>query len=899
MDAGVLDAGWDGGYDGGYDAGWCADGDDDGDGVCNGVDICPEGDDVPDIDADGRPDGCEPRMVRDVHNGGPWAGGELFFPLGGLTLFKGATWEDGEGLWITDGTPQNTRRVWDAVPVGLLRFEGAELDGFVYFAAEGSFPRALWRTDGTSAGTSRVATSMWPRSPRVAHGRVYYVRRYNSVNYLWSSDHSDAGPIRHDVPDGGARSLESVDGYMEPFGNHLYFSASDSAYGAEVWRTDGTIGGTELFADLNAGSSGSGARVLSAGPTKLYIAANDGSGWSLWATDGSAPVNVGPMGTPDDYKIDLDGDTAYFTRNTEPWVSDGTPGGASAIQLADGGVPVEAHDFVRYADHVYFLVQESAGVFALWRTSGATGIAERAPGSGTFAAIGYTRPLVYNGKLYFSADDGTTGRELWVHDGATTSLLADYWPGQHGSDPVGMTIGGDGQMYFRARIETSNPEPWISDGTAAGTRPLLDNYRASPNQNGFHEELAPFGDGVIFAGYADYDGVEPWLSDGTFAGTQLLADLHPDFHGAPRDFVAFNGFTYFSADTPATGRELFRTDGTPGGTELVVDLNAGPTDTDLYDLTATTTHLVFRRGTNSLMSSNGDLDNAEILYSAPGSVSSRFRSFSASGAELFVLSRARADNGWLVVGTDGTPANTAVIADENDLIDTVNYGMMAWGGDAWFGALDNANADTPTIWRASRTRAPEAVLVLSGGQPCGSYGPFATLPGVVLLMGSETGVGISLYASDGSTTTRLTTLVAPGESAGGACPERDGVVLNGVAYFSAGDPAAGRELWRSDGTPGGTYRVADINPGAAHSQPLHYALYDGRIYFVADDGVHGDELWRSDGTPGGTALEWDLEAGTDPAAILPPLVGTPSGLFFGYATERYGEELYVLPPFGP
>ena len=43
---------------------------------------------------------------------------------------------------------------------------------------------------------------------------------------------------------------------------------------------------------------------------------------------------------------------------------------------------------------------------------------------------------IFNSKLYFSASNGVTGRELWVYDGINTpSIVADIWEGYDGSDP--------------------------------------------------------------------------------------------------------------------------------------------------------------------------------------------------------------------------------------------------------------------------------------------------------------------------------------------------------------------------------------------------------------------------------------------------------------------------------
>src|SRR5215203_5074719 len=58
-----------------------------------------------------------------------------------------------------------------------------------------------------------------------------------------------------------------------------------------------------------------------------------------------------------------------------------------------------------------------------------------------------------------------------------------------------------------------------------------------------------------------------------------------------------------------------------------------------------------------------------------------------------------------------------------------------------------------------------------------------------------------------------------------------------VVLFRAADPAGGHELWRSDGTDAGTFRVKDINPGPDSSGPSGLVNVNGVVYFAADDGV--------------------------------------------------------------
>src|SRR4051794_4042101 len=45
------------------------------------------------------------------------------------------------------------------------------------------------------------------------------------------------------------------------------------------------------------------------------------------------------------------------------------------------------------------------------------------------------------------------------------------------------------------------------------------------------------------------------------------------------------------------------------------------------------------------------------------------------------------------------------------------------------------------------------------------------------------------------------------------------VAMNGALYFTANDVTHGTELWKSDGTAGGTVLLKDINPGALGSNP--------------------------------------------------------------------------------
>ncbi len=90
-----------------------------------------------------------------------------------------------------------------------------------------------------------------------------------------------------------------------------------------------------------------------------------------------------------------------------------------------------------------------------------------------------------------------------------------------------------------------------------------------------------------------------------------------------------------------------------------------------------------------------------------------------------------------------------------------------------------------------------------------------------------------------------------------------------IFFFTATDPTNGIELWRSDGTAAGTFMVKDINAGPADSRPQGLGVIDGICYFSAVTADNGREIWKSNGTEAGTMMVQDLDPGTANGVISP------------------------------
>ena len=75
-----------------------------------------------------------------------------------------------------------------------------------------------------------------------------------------------------------------------------------------------------------------------------------------------------------------------------------------------------------------------------------------------------------NGALYFSADDGVSGRELWRTDVVSGAVMVkDIFsaPGT-ASNPTGLTDV-NGTLFFAAAGAAGDTELWLCDGTITGS----------------------------------------------------------------------------------------------------------------------------------------------------------------------------------------------------------------------------------------------------------------------------------------------------------------------------------------------------------------------------------------------------------------------------------------------
>jgi ELWxxDGT repeat protein len=163
--------------------------------------------------------------------------------------------------------------------------------------------------------------------------------------------------------------------------------------------------------------------------------------------------------------------------------------------------------------------------------------------------------------MFFTADAGGFGRELWVTDGTPqdTRLVKDISPGAGSANPGQLTAAGN-LLYFTVPGPNNTTRLWRSDGTAAGTFPLDTPLTT-------FDSFVALGGELYFGAHGQGYDTEFWKSDGTVGGTTEIKQIsHFGFIG-PMTLV--NGAVQFAAQDDNRQLNLWQSDGTADATKII------------------------------------------------------------------------------------------------------------------------------------------------------------------------------------------------------------------------------------------------------------------------------------------------------------------------------------------
>lgn len=659
-------------------------------------------------------------------------------------LFSADDGSVGNELWISDGTSDGTTLIKDITAGELssdLRNFVSVSPGLVVFTVGDPETRLeLWRTDGTSNGTKIIedfdveddvsAQSNSPtkfRQPILIGTNLYFML---GDDELWRSNCIDdtGTELIYRFRSGTAGSDSGLFTLVQ--NGNAVFAAQSVDEGVEPWITDGTANGTQLLSDIAIGISNSlPDEFTAAGSNKFFFAASgNGGDRELYITEGLSvtrlkDINESASSFPSNLFWHSSSSTLYFTAsssasNQEVWRSNGTESGTTLLKDLNGGSLNEP---------------ESVG-----------------SSPAEFTAIG--------DRVYFSATNFNTGRELYMTNGTavSTKLVKDISAsGQNSSNPEELVVmpasGTNRKLYFVATgsgglngSQETGRELWKSDGTIVGTTVVKDIVLGSGSAIYDKAYLTVIGGTVYFVADDGINGRELWKTNGTPTSTKLVKNINNKNSGFgtandgsdPTDLINVNGKLYFVANDGTNGRELWVSNGTAAGTVRVTNLVAGSGDGQISDLTAVGDVLCF-------VANNGTFGR-EVWYS------------------------------------DGTSSGTKVLVDLAPNSGSSNPTKLTnFSGNLLFSASDNTNGNEPrfVFMRPSIQVEQPVGTVLESNVSVINYTPTTSVAfgSSKTLSFSIKNVGINnlknistqlsgLHATDFSVTTKPAALIKGGKS---------------------------------------------------------------------------------------------------------------------------------------
>ena len=148
------------------------------------------------------------------------------------------------------------------------------------------------------------------------------------------------------------------------------------------------------------------------------------------------------------------------------WKSDGTDAGTVKIKSISSGPGVQG-EFTVMNNNLFFWATTDDKEIQLWKSDGTNSgtVLVKDINSGYGAGLDYTKSYlcVVNGILYFSANDGKNGFELWRSDGTETGteMVMDIDPttSYNGAHPKRMT-NVNGTLFFTPFEPNTGVELW-------------------------------------------------------------------------------------------------------------------------------------------------------------------------------------------------------------------------------------------------------------------------------------------------------------------------------------------------------------------------------------------------------------------------------------------------------
>jgi len=474
--------------------------------------------------------------------------GKLYFHV-----IAGSFFSDDYNIWSSDSTTDGTILIEEhytpTASGGMIIINNRPF--LLFFNHKIIFPhkdemhgKELWSSDGTVGAAQllkdiddtdqdSIQNSGVLKSVNIGFVHYFVAYEYGIGDGLWRSDGIDTIKLLGD-------KNTTIYGELTDVNGTLYFVAKDSEHDEELWKSDGTVEGTMLVSDIKTISSRR-AKLASATPRReravlttsssprdltsvdgvLYFSAKDDThGRELWRVNGD---NVEMMSDIDgNYGVGLyrssktaivnAGDKLYFAVHNEDnhsmelWQKDGnTIKQWSNFNIID----TQIDNLAAVGDTVFFYADDGTHGSELWKTT-ATGV-EMVEDMVVGAGSSYFSSFIsHQGNLFFGAY--TVDGDLWSYDGTDLVKVQSHVS-------INELSSVDDILYFTSHYPEHKGQIWsVQDDTPSILKDLHD--LDTPFSIRFYGDISG---SFLFGGKASNEfGYTIWSTDGTEANTSAL-----------------------------------------------------------------------------------------------------------------------------------------------------------------------------------------------------------------------------------------------------------------------------------------------------------------------------------------------------------------------------------------
>ncbi len=298
---------------------------------------------------------------------------------------------------------------------------------------------------------------------------------------------------------GAASSYPGFDSKFFLFSGNVYFYAK-GASGTEIYKTNGSAGNFELLADVNTSPNQDHLAeynwIGSDGSKLYFVLFGSTAAMKLWHSTGAlgnyAPVTGGTYGNPENIYSDPSSGQIFVKMQVSGvgyelyTVSAGNFSlyqdiYSSSTSVLDG----EFHPLIKIpsSSTLLFYAENASSGLELWKLNGSAGDAALVKdiNSGVSGSYSSQKPVwdSTSSQMFFVANDGLTGHELWRTDGTTagTVLAADIELGAIGSNPENLIVAGSKVFFWALK---NGQKQLFAYNIASNTLDQISNHTQSP-----------------------------------------------------------------------------------------------------------------------------------------------------------------------------------------------------------------------------------------------------------------------------------------------------------------------------------------------------------------------------------------------------------------------------------